>query len=62
MDLYRIAQIILLLAALTLGISAVAFNGMTLLALLLVGLVPIVENHRVAAKTVRPAEDEKLAA
>ena len=63
MDAYRISQILLLTAAFILGVSAPAFNGLSMLALLLVGSVLVIEKRRLArAATPMKAETEEQAA
>lgn len=63
MDAYRISQIILLTAALIIGVSTPAFNGLSLLALLLAGSVLVIEMKRVARTAVHAeAETEEQAA
>lgn len=63
MDACRISQIILLTAALIIGVSTPAFNGLSLLALLLAGSVLVIEKHRVARAAVHTeAETEEQAA
>lgn len=63
MDAYRISQIILLTAALIIGVSTPAFNGLSLLALLLAGSVLVIEMKRVARTAVHAStETEEQAA
>lgn len=64
MNPHRVAQALLLIAAFVIGISTPAFNGLSLLALLMVGSTLIIEKHRVAriAAPARTETTEKAAA
>ncbi|KRF04309.1 hypothetical protein ASH00_14485 [Arthrobacter sp. Soil782] len=57
MNPYRVAQVLLLLAALVIGVSTPAFNGLSLLALLLAGSTLVIEKHR-TARVAAPATTE----